>query len=152
MEEHDLFFQRIIGLIPRELYNAKEDDDSLNTRYFKHRIQPLEASERKLLSKKRKLEKYGGAAEGDNEEEDDGENDDEDDDVDEDDEDDSEQDDDEQDAENDDEEENEKPVPMKVVDNSNLSSDPKVRLRVSLALLKIGNGLRSELISSIDAS
>jgi hypothetical protein len=150
MEEHDLFFQRIIGLIPRELYNAKEDDDSLNTRYFKHRIQPLEASERKLLSKKRKLEKYGGAAEGDNEEEDD-ENDDEDDDVDEDDEDDSEQDDDEQDAEND-EEENEKPVPMKVVDNSNLSSDPKVRLRVSLALLKIGNGLRSELISSIDAS
>lgn len=78
MEEHDLFFQRIIGLIPKELYKSaeEEEDESMNNRYFKHRLQPLQASERKLLSKKRKLEKYGiaedGESEGDDVEEQDG--------------------------------------------------------------------------------
>ncbi len=60
MEGHDAFFQRIIGLIPRELYKADEEEE-LNTRYFKHKQVPLAPAEKKIISQKRKHEKYGTA-------------------------------------------------------------------------------------------
>ncbi len=58
MEGHDVFFQRVVNMIPRDLYKAEETDD-LNERYFKHRQMPLQPAERKKISKKRKGDKYG---------------------------------------------------------------------------------------------
>jgi hypothetical protein len=44
MEIHDSFFARIIDMIPKELYRSTEDtsqETEENTRYYKHRKQPL---------------------------------------------------------------------------------------------------------------
>ena len=57
---YDLFFDRIIDMIPRDLYKPAEEEDEevLNQRYHKHRKKPLQTDERKALSKKRLEEVY----------------------------------------------------------------------------------------------
>lgn len=57
---HDCFFRTFIEMIPKEIYRGSEEDDEVvNPRYFKHRKEPLTLDEKKLLSRKRKQEKYG---------------------------------------------------------------------------------------------
>jgi hypothetical protein len=125
MEEHDAFFQRIIGLIPKELYKASdEEDESMNSRYFKHRLQPLQASERKVLSKKRKLEKYGGAGEGGDDGDSDGAGD-------------SDGSDDDEEVNESDDENDDAAEQTLTTRDSNLPTDPKVRLRVSSTSLNV---------------
>lgn len=48
-------------MIPKDLYKAQDDNDEeeLNSRYFKHRKMPIPPDEKKLLSKKKRDEKYG---------------------------------------------------------------------------------------------
>jgi|LauGreDrversion2_3_1035106.scaffolds.fasta_scaffold08950_3 60S ribosome biogenesis protein Rrp14 len=72
VRDHNDFFVRIITLIPSDLYAERgikdedgEDDDAddvavvnVNSKYFKHRKQPLSADDRKLMSKQAKREKY----------------------------------------------------------------------------------------------
>ena len=72
---HNEFFVRIISLIPSELYGLKQDENEddeddedenkddvdkndINSKYFKHRKQPLSVDEKKLLSKQAKKEKF----------------------------------------------------------------------------------------------
>lgn len=58
IRSNDAFFQMFINQIPKEIYRAEENSD-MNTKYFKHRKAPLTLDEKKILSKKRKNEKYG---------------------------------------------------------------------------------------------
>ena len=72
LSSHNDFFERIILLIPSELYAVRdesdneensqddfsEEEDNVNTKYFKHRKQPLSADDRKLQSKQNKQAKY----------------------------------------------------------------------------------------------
>ena len=59
LKSHNKFFQMFIEMIPKEIYRGNEEDDELvNPRYFKHRKEPLTLDEKKLMSRKRKLEKY----------------------------------------------------------------------------------------------
>ena len=46
-------------MIPSELYKAADvDEEEMNSRYFKHRQVPLAPHEKKVLSKKKKDDKY----------------------------------------------------------------------------------------------
>ena len=57
--QHDAFFQRIIDMIPSDLYKTADiDEEEMNSRYFKHRQVPLAPHEKKVLSKKKRDEKY----------------------------------------------------------------------------------------------
>ena len=72
LSSHNDFFERIILLIPSELYAVRdesdneensqddfsEEEDNVNTKYFKHRKQPLSVDDRKLQSKQNKQAKY----------------------------------------------------------------------------------------------
>ena len=59
LKSHDKFFGLFINMIPKEIYRGSEEqDDLVNPRYFKHRKEPLTLNEKKLLSRKRKIEKY----------------------------------------------------------------------------------------------
>lgn len=59
LRSHDVFFQMFVEMIPKEIYNGNdESEDLVNPRYFKHRKEPLTLHEKKLLSRKRKSEKY----------------------------------------------------------------------------------------------
>ena len=55
IERNDLFFSRIIGMIPRELYgvNDNESNNADNSKYYKHRKVPLAPDEKKLASKRK---------------------------------------------------------------------------------------------------
>lgn len=77
---HDRFFTRLVNLIPTDLYNHTEsmtgnknshapevvensvikanDGEEGNSKYFKHKKQPLAADEKKLLRQERKKRKY----------------------------------------------------------------------------------------------
>lgn len=59
-EQHDVFFSRIISMIPRELYRPAEEDEMVenNTRYYKHKKQPLPIDVKKEITKRKKAEKY----------------------------------------------------------------------------------------------
>ena len=58
--ETDLFFSRIIAMIPHELYKHTTDvhDEIVNVKYYKHRKAPLEPDEKKLLSNQKRKAKY----------------------------------------------------------------------------------------------
>ena len=59
LREHDNFFKSFIDMVPRELYNTNEDNLlEMNTKYYKHQKVPLTTDEKKILSVKRKAEKY----------------------------------------------------------------------------------------------
>lgn len=59
LREHDNFFKSFIDMVPRELYNTNEDNLlEMNTKYYKHRKVPLTTDEKKILSVKRKADKY----------------------------------------------------------------------------------------------
>ena len=61
IERNDLFFSRIIGMIPRELYgvNDNESNNADNSKYYKHRKVPLAPDEKKLASKRKLQIAYG---------------------------------------------------------------------------------------------
>lgn len=59
LEEHDVFFGRIIGMIPRELYKPVEPEEEFESKYFKHKKVPLPQDVKKTISKRKKEEKYG---------------------------------------------------------------------------------------------
>lgn len=68
IRSNDAFFQMFVDQIPKDIYHAEENSD-MNTKYFKHRKAPLTSDEKKVLSKKRKSEKYGlNGEEGEDEE------------------------------------------------------------------------------------
>jgi hypothetical protein len=60
---NDLYFSRIVAMIPQELYKHSEDAATeaagINAKYFKHRRVPLAADEKKIVSTLKKKEKYG---------------------------------------------------------------------------------------------
>lgn len=70
LKQHDHFFQRCIDMIPSELYKhtdsltGYQDSDNedreqeANSKYYKHRKQPLTADERKIKSQENKKRKY----------------------------------------------------------------------------------------------
>lgn len=72
LEQHDHHFHRLIQLIPHELYkhtasltgyhddseNEEQVNDAANSKYYKHRKQPLTADERKIKSIENKKRKY----------------------------------------------------------------------------------------------
>ena len=61
IERNDIFFSRIIGMIPRELYgvNDSESNPADNSKYYKHRKVPLAPDEKKLASKRKLQTAYG---------------------------------------------------------------------------------------------
>ena len=61
IERNDLFFSRIISMIPRELYgvNDSESNNADNSKYYKHRKVPLAPDEKKLASKRKLQTAYG---------------------------------------------------------------------------------------------
>ena len=63
LEEHDAFFVRIIGMIPKELYKHEEEVETAS-KYHKHKKVALTTDEKKTISKKKKAEKYGAKEEG----------------------------------------------------------------------------------------
>ena len=63
LEEHDAFFGRIIGMIPKELYKHEEEVETAS-KYHKHKKVALTTDEKKTISKKKKAEKYGAKEEG----------------------------------------------------------------------------------------
>ena len=59
IKSHDLFFMTIINMIPRELYKPPDlDKVNLNSKYYKHRRLPMELSDKKLISKQKREDKY----------------------------------------------------------------------------------------------
>ena len=71
LEEHDAFFGRIIGMIPREMYKPVEEEE-FESKYYKHKKVPLPQDVKKTISKRKKEEKYSMGevpnATGDNDE------------------------------------------------------------------------------------
>ena len=56
---NDVFFGQLISLIPADLYrHTASDPEVTQGMYYKHRKLPLQASEKKLLSQKNRLERY----------------------------------------------------------------------------------------------
>ena len=49
VQAHDAFFQRIIGMIPRELYKPVEEEDDVNVKYYKHKKQALPSEVKKSI-------------------------------------------------------------------------------------------------------
>lgn len=62
---HNAFFGKIIDMIPRDLYRAKEEtEESISSqKYYKHRKQPLAPDEKKEIRKRKLSEKYASNAE-----------------------------------------------------------------------------------------
>ena len=80
IENHDLFFSRIIAMISTDLYKHSNDSaasEEENSKFYKHKKVALGADEKKIASSKKRLLKYSvsnenteGDADEDNEEED----------------------------------------------------------------------------------
>lgn len=88
---HDAFFSRMIDMIPKELYKPPEENEvDVNSKFYKHRKQPLAADVKKAISKQKRAEKYASSSsargedeeEGGDDEDEGGDEDDEDDEVD----------------------------------------------------------------------
>ena len=59
LKSHDTFFGRMIDLIPKELYKPPEENDvDVNSKFYKHRKQPLAPDVKKAISKNKRAEKY----------------------------------------------------------------------------------------------
>ena len=48
LEEHDAFFGRIIGMIPREMYKPVEEEE-FESKYYKHKKVPLPQDVKKSI-------------------------------------------------------------------------------------------------------
>jgi hypothetical protein len=59
LEDHDVFFGRIISMIPRELYKPVDEEEGFESKYYKHKKVALPSDVKKNISKKKKEEKYG---------------------------------------------------------------------------------------------
>lgn len=60
---HNAFFGKIIDMIPRDLYRAKEETEEsiASQKYYKHRKQPLAPDEKKENRKRKLAEKYASS-------------------------------------------------------------------------------------------
>lgn len=60
---HNAFFGKIIDMIPRDLYRAKEETEEsvASQKYYKHRKQPLAPDEKKEIRKRKLSEKYASS-------------------------------------------------------------------------------------------
>ena len=63
---HDAFFARIIDMVPKDLYKPPEENPvDVNSKFYKHRKQPLAPDVKKALSKQKRAEKYAPGGEDD---------------------------------------------------------------------------------------